>query len=227
MDSENKKITKLFLIRHGQSKKNAEGRFGGHSATPLSNLGKKQARLTAKALLRERIDVIYSSDLPRAIQTAEPLAKLTNLQINTTPAFRERDFGVLEGLRLDEVEKAFPQDYKALVDRDFTYVIAGGESYKQLLERASLKLEEILKVHEGKNIAIFAHIGVICFLSLYLLGAIDKNTTHAAWIATANCGICRFEFYGRKSVRLLALNDTRHLQKIGKKPFLSMKSPSQ
>ena len=71
--------TKLFLIRHGQSAGNAEGRFGGHSATPLSELGQEQARLTAKALAKESIGAIYSSDLLRAVQTAEPLAKMLGL----------------------------------------------------------------------------------------------------------------------------------------------------
>ncbi|GIU81991.1 MAG: histidine phosphatase family protein [Acidobacteria bacterium] len=219
-ESENLKVTRLFLIRHGQSKKNAEGRFGGHSKTPLSRLGKKQARLTAKALLREKIDVIYSSDLPRAIQTAKPLAKLMNLEIQTTPDLRERNFGLLEGLTFEEVAELFPQDYEALVNRDFTHVATGGESYKQLFERASKKLEEILTKHKGKNIAIFAHVGVICFLSLYLLGAVNENSTHTAWISTSNCGICRFELYGRNNVRVIALNDTRHLQKITRKGFL-------
>ncbi len=69
-------VTKLYLIRHGQSGGNVDGTFGGHSPTPLSELGKRQAEITAKALAQERIDVIYSSDLLRAVQTAEPLANL-------------------------------------------------------------------------------------------------------------------------------------------------------
>ena len=59
--------THLYLVRHGQSAGNAEGRFGGHGTTPLSELGRKQAQLTAKALAKERIQVIYSSDLHRAL----------------------------------------------------------------------------------------------------------------------------------------------------------------
>src|SRR4051812_10335103 len=79
--------TKLFLIRHGQSAGNAEGRFGGHGPTPLSDLGIEQAEKTAKLLVSEGIDVIYSSDLPRAIQTATPLASQLHLEIKATPAF--------------------------------------------------------------------------------------------------------------------------------------------
>ncbi len=90
-------VTRLYLVRHGQSAGNAEGRFGGHSPTPLSELGLEQAEITAKTLAKEKIHVIYSSDLYRAVQTAEPLAKVLDLPIITTSAFRERKVGVLEG----------------------------------------------------------------------------------------------------------------------------------
>lgn len=207
-------ITRLFLIRHGQSEKNAERRFGGHSATPLSPLGQKQALATAEALAKEEIDLIYSSDLPRAVQTAEPLSKLLGIEVQKKPAFRERNVGVLEGLTFEEAAQKYPEDYQALVSRNFTHVITNGESYVQLLQRVSKELEKILSENQGKNIAIFTHTGVICFTSLYLLGAINEKTTHTPWLLTSNCGICKFEFRGRKNIRLLAFNDTRHLEKI-------------
>ncbi len=75
-------VTRLYLVRHGQSAGNAAGRFGGHSPTPLSELGKTQATTTAGALASENISVIYSSDLLRAVQTADPFAKILNLKIN-------------------------------------------------------------------------------------------------------------------------------------------------
>src|SRR5438874_12646121 len=94
--------THVLLIRHGQSEGNAEGRFGGHTATPLSSRGREQARVTARALATERFTAIYSSDLPRAIETAEPLAKLTHVKLQSTEAFRERSVGVMEGVTFEE-----------------------------------------------------------------------------------------------------------------------------
>ncbi|HLA95358.1 MAG TPA: histidine phosphatase family protein, partial [Pyrinomonadaceae bacterium] len=88
-------VTKLFLIRHGQSAGNAEGRFGGHGPTPLSDLGVRQAEVTAQALAKENVAAIYSSDLYRAVQTAEPLSRLTGIPILTKQSFRERHVGVL------------------------------------------------------------------------------------------------------------------------------------
>jgi broad specificity phosphatase PhoE len=204
-------VTRLYLVRHGQSAGNAEGRFGGHSATPLSDLGREQARLTAQALARENIGVIYSSDLLRTMQTAEPLAELLNIPVVATPAFRERHVGVLEGLTFDESKEAHPRDYYALVNRNIHHVITDGESYRHLLRRATDELRNILRTHQGEKIAVFSHTGVICFLTLNLIGAIHRHTRQTPWLVTSNCGINRIEIRGRNNVRVMAMNDTRHL----------------
>ncbi|MFM9902957.1 MAG: histidine phosphatase family protein [Pyrinomonadaceae bacterium] len=206
--------TRLYLIRHGQSAGNAEGRFGGHGPTPLSELGRKQADLTAKLLAKEGVHAIYSSDLLRAVQTAEPLAKLLNLEIQTSPAFRERHVGVLEGLTFDESKDQYPNDYYALVNRSVNHVITDGESYRHLLRRITTRLHDVLRQHNGQRVALFSHTGAICFLTLHLLGAIHRGTKTTPWIITSNCGINRFELRGRRNVRVLALNDTRHLADI-------------
>ncbi|PYT00523.1 MAG: hypothetical protein DMF63_08130 [Acidobacteria bacterium] len=207
-------VTKLYLVRHGQSAGNAEGRFGGHGPTPLSELGLKQADATAKLLKKENVNAIYSSDLHRALQTAEPLSELTGIPIIPTSAFRERNVGVLEGLTFDESKQTFPKDYYALVNRNVHHVITEGESYRHLLRRSTSQLWEILRDHMGGRIAIFSHTGAICFMTLHLLGAIRRDTKQTPWIVTSNCGINRFEIRGRSNVRVLALNDTRHLSSI-------------
>ena len=206
--------TKLFLVRHGQSAGNAEGRFGGHSPTPLSDLGFEQARLTAEALAREKINAIYSSDLLRAVQTAEPLSKLVGIPIVTSEAFRERNVGVLEGLTFDESKQEYPNDYYALVNRNIHHVITKGESYANLLDRITVELRNLLRKHRGERIAVFTHTGALCFMTLHLLGAIHRGTKQTPWIITSNCGINRFEIRGSRNVRVLALNDTRHLTQI-------------
>ena len=206
--------TKLFLIRHGQSAGNAAGRFGGHSPTPLSDLGFEQARLTAQALARENLTVIYSSDLLRAVQTAEPLSKLTGIPIITKSEFRERNVGVLEGLTFDESKQEFPNDYYALVNRNIHHVITEGESYSNLLDRIKGELRNIVRKHRGERIAIYTHTGTLCFMTLHLLGAIHRSTKQTPWIVTSNCGINRFEIRGPRNIRVLALNDTRHLGQV-------------
>ncbi len=203
--------TRLYLIRHGQSAGNAEGRFGGHGPTPLSDLGREQAEKTAQMLAKEGIDVIYSSDLDRAVQTAEPLAELLNLPIHKSKAFRERHVGVLEGLTFDESKQTFPNDYYALINRNINHVITEGESYRHLLRRITAELRNILRNHNRQRIAIYSHTGAICFLTLHLMGAIHRGTKTTPWLITSNCGINRFEFRGPRNLRILAINDTRHL----------------
>lgn len=203
--------THVIIIRHGQSQGNAEGRFGGHTDTPLSPRGRKQAQATARALASEKFTAIYSSDLPRAIETASPLAKLTGVSLETTDALRERSVGVMEGLTFEEAAEQHPEQYQALLRRDFEHVLLGGESYRQTLDRASRQLDEAIEQHKGGRIALFAHTGTICILILHLMGALDAPELKPVWIATANCGIARFELRDDDFVRVLSVNDTRHL----------------
>jgi probable phosphoglycerate mutase len=203
--------THVVIIRHGQSQGNAEGRFGGHTDTPLSPRGRRQAQATARALASEKFNAIYSSDLPRAIETATPLTKLTGARLETTEALRERSVGVMEGLTFEEAAEQHPEQYQALLRRDFEHVLLGGESYRQTLDRASRKLDEAIEQHKGGRIALFAHTGTICILILHLMGALDAPELKPVWIATANCGIARFDLRDDGFVRVLVINDTRHL----------------
>src|ERR1041384_8444627 len=114
--------TNVLLIRHGQSKGNADRRCGGHTATPLSARGHRQAELTARTLKSESLTAIYSSDLARAIETARPLSNLTRLPIHGTDAFRERSVGGMEGLTFEDAAQQHPEQYAALLRRDFEHV---------------------------------------------------------------------------------------------------------
>src|SRR6266496_3508414 len=210
--------THVLLIRHGQSQGNAEGRFGGHTDTPLSARGLKEAQATAQALASEPFNAIYCSDLPRAIETASPLARLAGIELQTAEAFRERSVGVMEGLTFEEAAAQHPEQYAALLRRDFEHVLLGGESYRQTLDRASRKLDEAIDQHKGGRIAIFAHTGTICILILHLMGALDAPELKPVWIATANCGIARFDLRDDGFVRVLTINDTRHLDGISDVP---------
>jgi len=206
--------THVLLIRHGQSQGNAEGRFGGHTDTPLSTRGRAEARRTARALASESFSAIVCSDLARAIETASPLAKLAGLELQTAEAFRERSVGVMEGLTFEEAAAQHPEQYAALLRRDFEHVLLGGESYRQTLDRASRKLDELVEQYKGGRLAIFTHTGTICILALHILGALDAPELKPVWIASTNCGISRFELRDDGFVRVLAINDTRHLESV-------------
>lgn len=204
--------TLILLIRHGQSQGNAEQRFGGHTATPLSELGHKQAEATARALAGEDVTAIYTSDLLRAVETAAPLARATGLPVTQSDAFRERSVGHMEGLTFTEAAELYPAEYAALLRRDFEHVLHGGESYRQLLDRAARALDQAIAANRGGTVAVFTHTGTACILVLHLLGALDAQELRPVWLATSNCGINRFHLSADGFLRILALNDTRHLQ---------------
>ncbi len=207
-------ITRVLLIRHGESQGNAENRFGGHAPTPLSSLGHRQAEATAQALKSQNIAAIYSSDLLRAVQTAEPLARVLRLRINQSTGFRERSVGAMEGLTFEEAVARHPDEYAALIRRDFEYVLQSGESYRNVLDRSVDALDRVISAHLGETIAVFSHTGTICILALHLIGALDAAELRPVWIATSNCGISRFDLREDGFVRVLALNDTRHLAEL-------------
>jgi broad specificity phosphatase PhoE len=203
--------TRILLVRHGQSEGNAEGRFGGHTATPLSAKGRAQAEATARVLAAESVTAIHSSDLVRAVETAAPLARALSLEIARSVAFRERSVGRMEGLTFQEAAEKHPEDYAALLRRDFDLVLTGGESYRQMLDRSAHALDEAINLNRGGCLAIFSHTGTICILALHLMGALDAPTLRPIWIATANCGVTRFELRDDGFMRVLNVNDTRHL----------------
>src|SRR5919112_5944784 len=200
--------TRVLLVRHGESQGNAERRFGGHSPTPLSELGHRQAEATARALAAEGVTAVYSSDLLRAVETAEPLARATGLEVRRTAALRERSVGLMEGLTFEEAAAAHPEEYAALLRRDFEHVLAGGESYRQLLDRAAAELDAAVELNRGGTLALFSHTGTICILALHLIGAIDAPALKPVWISSSNCGVTRFSIQHGGLVRVIAVNDT-------------------
>jgi 2,3-bisphosphoglycerate-dependent phosphoglycerate mutase len=203
--------TRILLVRHGQSQGNAERRFGGHSATPLSARGLDEAEATARALSKEGLTAVYSSDLLRAVQTAEPIARLTGLGVTTTEAFRERSVGRMEGLTFEQAAGEFPEEYAALLRRDFEHVLLGGESYRQMLDRASAELDRAALRHRGGTVVVVSHTGTICILALHLMGALDAPALRPVWISSANCGVTRIHLEHGGLTRVVAVNDTRHL----------------
>jgi broad specificity phosphatase PhoE len=203
--------TRILLVRHGQSQGNAERRFGGHTATPLSARGLAEAEATARALSAEGVTAIYSSDLLRAVQTAEPLARLTGLGVETTDAFRERSVGRMEGLTFEQAAAEFPEEYAALLRRDFEHVLLGGESYRQMLDRAAAELDRAALRHRGGTVVVVSHAGTICILVLHLMGALDAPELRPVWISSDNCGVTRIHLQHGGLTRVVAVNDTRHL----------------
>ena len=104
-------MTTVHLARHGESDWNAAGRWQGHADRPLTDLGRRQAAELAERLADVRLDAVYSSDLRRARETAEPVAERQGLEVRALPALREVDVGGWSGLSRPEVARRFPEAF--------------------------------------------------------------------------------------------------------------------
>ena len=157
------KTTKLILVRHGESLGNANRKMLGHTDLDLSPLGYLQAEATAKCLKDEKIDIIYSSDLIRAYNTAIPHAKMRNLEIISSKNLREIHIGDWENLKLEEIlEKWGREVYYTDWKKNFgIFQFPNGESVKEAGERFHKEIIRISSENMGKTVLIAAHAAVI------------------------------------------------------------------
>lgn len=154
--------TRLCLVRHGETAWNAERRIQGQLDVPLSTTGHAQARAAANALAREDFSAIYSSDLARALHTAEASAHLLKLPIRKEVALRERHYGVLQTLTYAEFERRHPNAYARFLAREEAFALpGGGESLRQFADRVNRCLDEVVSAHPGGQVLIFTHGGVL------------------------------------------------------------------
>ena len=150
--------TRICLIRHGETDWNASHRIQGQLDIPLNENGRNQA-LSLSALCDSNFNIIYSSDLSRAHETAKILAK--KLKVNTLPDLRERHHGLFQGLTANEAAQRYPEDYARYKSRDTDYDFETGESLVQFALRVGAVLNALAKQHYGEAIAIVTHAGVL------------------------------------------------------------------
>lgn len=155
--------TKLCLIRHGETAWNAERRLQGHTDTPLNPKGVLQARQMAQALkdINLGLDVLYTSDLKRAADTANAVVELFGVEAQVDSALRERNFGALQGLSITEAPLLRPDIWQAHIARDLDHDLEGGESIQQFSLRIRNALDGIQKRHAGKTILVVSHGGTL------------------------------------------------------------------
>jgi len=155
--------TKLCLIRHGETSWNAERRLQGHTDIPLNTKGVLQARQMAQALKNSKVvfDVLYTSDLKRATDTANAIVELFGVDAIVESALRERHFGALQGLTIQEAPLLQPAIWHAHTTRDLEHELDGGESIEQFALRVQNVLDRIQEQHSGKTILLVSHGGTL------------------------------------------------------------------
>ena len=196
-------MTKLIFVRHGQSEANKQGYFTGHINIPLTEIGKKQAENTAEFLKDYKIEAIYSSDLIRAVQTAEPTAKQHNLKINTSKELRELNAGEWEGKKFEYLIQNYPESYGNVWRNDCGRSKAdGGESVLALASRVYAKVNEIAKNHKGQTVAIFTHATPLRVLSALWHGYSVEDTNKVNFPRNASVSIIEYNDNGTFTIEL-------------------------
>jgi broad specificity phosphatase PhoE len=153
--------TRFLLIRHAESEWNADGRWQGQADPGLSPAGRIQAEALAKSLVDERLDLLISSDLDRARQTAERVGQALALTPVLDPRFRELDVGGWSGLRREEIAVRDPALLASFETGDPDVRPGGGESRREIRERVRSAAAELREMYPGRRIALVTHLGVI------------------------------------------------------------------
>jgi len=210
VDAHAGQATRVIAVRHGETAWNVETRMQGQLDIPLNEKGRWQAARVAAALADEAFDAIYSSDLLRASQTAEVLARAQALPLVADRGLRERCFGVFEGLTFAEVEARWPADSRRWRHRDPEFAPEGAESLHQFSARCVAAAARLAAAHPGQAIAFVAHGGVMdC---LYRAATRVALQAPRSWLL-GNASINRL-LYTPQGFSLVGWNDTSHLDEV-------------
>lgn len=200
-------LTRLFVIRHGETAWNLETRIQGHTDIPLNDNGRWQARRVADALVEEGVHAVYSSDLQRARDTADAIAQRLALPLQLETSLRERHFGRLEGRTQEEVAQHWPEEARRWRAREPGYGPEGGETLQAFYDRCVTALTALAARHLGQTIAVVAHGGVLdCF---YRAANHVPIELPRSW-KIGNASINRL-LYSPQGFAMLSWADSRHL----------------
>lgn len=205
-------MTKLFLIRHGQSEWNKLNMIQGQKNTLLTDLGMKQAQCLGNRLINEDIDIIYTSDLSRAYNTAKIISDIVHKPLIASEFLREINFGSWQGLSIYEIQNKYKNEYIMWLKEPHKMSLEGAETLQILQDRVMEYVNIILDENKGKNIAIVSHGAT---LKTLILGLLDIELSHYKNLALKNVSLSIVEFKEYNRV-LTSLNDISHLKELSR-----------
>ncbi len=203
-------MTKLYLVRHGETEWNKISRIQGKTDTELSDKGIKQAELLAKRLACEDIDYIYSSSLKRALRTAEIIKSYKKCGIVKSDKYHEICLGPWEGMTINEIKEKYSEHFRVYSEDPANFNLPGAETFLDLSERTYSAIKEIVSCHKGSNILVVSHGTAIKAAIIRILGIDLKNYTKFK-VDNASISIIGFPEDNPERPVVLCLNDTNHL----------------
>ncbi len=204
-------MTILYLVRHGETGGNFEGRFQGITDNPLNEAGIRQAQMLGMALSLSQVNVLYTSPLLRARQTAEIIAQMHGLQKLTPivePGLIELNGGKLEGQKFSDIAKEYPEVMDAMHNHPATLECPGGETMRQVSERVVKTIDHLVEQNRGKVIVAVSH-GIL--ISSYIHFASGRPFEEMSTCMVANASVSKFLFNEEMIVCMEYADDRRHM----------------
>ena len=200
-------MVKLLLVRHAQTQLHQDGRFWGSTDITLSDIGELQAEKLRDRLADEKINAVYTSTLSRARSTTDIITSRRKNKITICEELNECDFGYIEGLTFDEIQRRHPELAEELQNRK-TVSFPGGESLEDLDKRVRGFLDCLSKHKDKETVLIVSHGGPLPLLICHLLGI---GAEHWLQLRVEHASLSIVETYPQGAV-LTLLNDTSHLK---------------
>lgn len=200
----------LYLVRHGATPPNLIDppvMQGDGIDEPLAPIGRDQAARAAEALAARPIAAVYSSPLQRAMETGGAIAERHGVTVTPVDALREVNVGEWEGSNWPEIERKFPERYRAFREDPGKNGYPGGETLQQLLDRVTASLESLMAEHPGGEIAVTAHSVVN---RVYVSSLLGISLARGYFIPQANCCVNVIRYRDGKA-KLVTFNAIAHL----------------
>ena len=210
--------TDLILIRHGETAWNRELRFQGHADVPLNDTGHEQARRIGLRLAGETAQHLISSDLMRAQQTAAPAALQLSLPVVTSAGLREQYFGIVEGMRSDEIQTLHPRAWEEWLEFREDHAMPEGETAREFHARIIAALGTIAVAHKGQHLIVVTHGGV---LDMVWRTAKGQSLSGPRQSDIPNAGFNRIRIAdpaAPEAIEIVEWADTRHLADLPPQP---------
>jgi broad specificity phosphatase PhoE len=203
------KPTTTLLLRHGQTALSVERRFAGRGDIPLTDVGLEQAAAAAARLARRgNIDLVLTSPLLRARQTASAVADATGVPLAEDVDLAETDFGSWEGLSFGEVMARWPDEMAAWM-ADADAAPPGGESFAAVAVRVDAALDRLLAAYQGQTVVVVSHVTpiktIVCRALLAPTAALFRMHLDVA-------ALCEAAWFADGPALVRSLNDTAHLR---------------
>lgn len=202
-------MTTLYLVRHGETNGNLGEQFQGITDNPLNDTGHRQGQAVGEAMKDYPIDVIYSSPLKRALETAFCIAKHHNLVPIVEDGLREINGGLMEGKRMDYLMEAYPDCVNNMMNHPALVQCPEGESMRQVSDRVSQAISRIVQANRDRTIVVTSH---GCAISTYLHYASGKPFEEMPRLIVTNTAISKITFGEDLIPHLEYSNDHAHLQ---------------